>query len=496
MLHCFPTGKRQHSDEDLHKKKKQKDKNKEQDASGGKPQQSDAAGEAKNKKEEEKKKEQAASGRKPQQSDGAGQAQKKKDEKKKEQVASGGKPKQSDGAGEDHKKKEEEKKKEQVASGGKPQQSDGAGQAQKKEEEKKKEQVATGGKPQQSDGAGQAQKKEEEKKKEQVATGGKPQQSEGAGEVDKKKEGQEREQVASGPIFDEDSEIIPPPPVEGQVGSYFNVGRWAKECLIKGYNYGVFHMECGTTTNNDVGLTTIGSAYPDFKSILGGVEIRKQFGPFHLSHNWQSNNEWLSEAGVNTPIAGGIFSALLRTAYSKQENFEYKAKVKTGFELSPIKMELALPIVNEPKAMGYFVVAPATNWLLGYRAVYNLEEKGFDKHAFCLGYYNGSSEVGLKMVNFQDVRGSIFQRLGKRFAVALQTDLYGGGETRRIDFGGQYMLDSGSLFKAKVKEDGNMGLVYQSKLNDNIEISYHVGFESSSPINGNHKIGVAWILNS
>lgn len=58
------------------------------------------------------------------------------------------------------------------------------------------------------------------------------------------------------------------------------------------------------------------------------------------------------------------------------------------------------------------------------------------------------------------------------------------------------MLDSGSLVKAKIKEDCSIGLVYQSKLSDNVEISYHVGFDSTSPINGNHKLGVAWILNS
>ncbi|XP_068143614.1 voltage-dependent anion-selective channel-like [Drosophila tropicalis] len=477
ILQCIPSGKKQHSDEELHKKKREK-KNKEQVASGEKP----AAGEAKNKKEE-KKKEQGSSGGKPQHSDAAGQAKNQKEaDKKKEQGSPGGKPQQSDAASEGKSKKEEDKKKEQGSSGGKPQQSDAASEGKnKKEEDKKKEQGSSGGKPQQSDAASEGKsRKEEDKKKEQGSSGGKPQHSDGA----------------SGPISDEDSEIIPPPLVEGQVGSYFNVGRWAKDCLIRGYNYGVFHMECGTSTYNDVGLTTFGSAYPDFKNILGGVEIRKQLGPFHLSHNWLSSNEWLSEAGVETPIAGGIFSALLRTAYSKQENFEYKAKVKTGFELSPIKMELALPVVNEPKAMGYFVVAPATNWLLGYRAVYNLEEKAFDKHAFCLGYYNGTSEVGVKMENFEEVRGSIFRRLGERFAVALQTDLYGGGETRRIAFGGQYMLDSGSLLKAKVKEDGNMGLVYQSKLSENIEISYHFGFDSRSPIDGDHKIGVAWILNS
>lgn len=47
--------------------------------------------------------------------------------------------------------------------------------------------------------------------------------------------------------------------------------------------------------------------------------------------------------------------------------------------------------------MGYFLVSPFKNWLAGYRAVFNLVDKGFDKHALSLGYYNGITEVGLKL---------------------------------------------------------------------------------------------------
>lgn len=46
--------------------------------------------------------------------------------------------------------------------------------------------------------------------------------------------------------------------------------------------------------------------------------------------------------------------------------------------------------------MGYAVLAPTENSVLGYRAVYNFDEKQFAMHAFCLGYHNETTEVGLK----------------------------------------------------------------------------------------------------
>jgi len=75
----------------------------------------------------------------------------------------------------------------------------------------------------------------------------------------------------------------------------------------------------------------------------------------------------------------------------------FKTKLKCGFERNPVKVELVVPLYKEPLFLGYVVVTPVENWLLGYRAAYNLDDKGFDKHAFCLGYNNGRTEVGLKL---------------------------------------------------------------------------------------------------
>lgn len=73
------------------------------------------------------------------------------------------------------------------------------------------------------------------------------------------------------------------------------------------------------------------------------------------------------------------------------------SNIKCGLEVNPIKLELIVPIHKEPLFQAYAVFAPIENWLLGYRTVYSLEEKGFDMHALCLGFSNGNTELGLKL---------------------------------------------------------------------------------------------------
>jgi len=76
---------------------------------------------------------------------------------------------------------------------------------------------------------------------------------------------------------------------------------------------------------------------------------------------------------------------------------EYQCKVKCGFERKPGKIELYVPIYKDPLFMGYVLCEPATNYLMGYRTVLNVEDKKFDMHAFCVGYSNNSTEVGMKL---------------------------------------------------------------------------------------------------
>lgn len=76
---------------------------------------------------------------------------------------------------------------------------------------------------------------------------------------------------------------------------------------------------------------------------------------------------------------------------------QFKCKLQAAYERRPFKLELIVPIYKEPLFKGYVLFAAANDWLLGYRTVYNLEEKGFDKHALCVGYSNETTELGLKL---------------------------------------------------------------------------------------------------
>uniref|UniRef100_A0A6P4FRH9 Voltage-dependent anion-selective channel isoform X1 n=2 Tax=Drosophila rhopaloa TaxID=1041015 RepID=A0A6P4FRH9_DRORH len=290
-------------------------------------------------------------------------------------------------------------------------------------------------------------------------------------------------------------EILPPTPEEGEMPTYFHVGLLAKMCLVHGYTIGRWKLQSTSKTEQDFYLSSFGEGYPTLNSVYGGLEAYKEQGIFHGSLAWLSDGDWLSDLGARGNGLGGIWSAVLKSVVSTSEGCDYQCKLKCGFERKPGKVELYVPIYKEPLLMGYILVEPADHILLGYRTVFNVQDKDFIMNAFCAGYNNDSTEVGLKLENFETVRGSIFQRIGEKWALALKANLYGNVTPKSITVGGQYEWEPGTLLKAKVRGDTRLGFIFQRKIREDIEVLFHVGFEGNDPINGKHKFGTSWYFN-
>nr|CAJ42349.1 porin [Drosophila melanogaster] len=281
----------------------------------------------------------------------------------------------------------------------------------------------------------------------------------------------------------------------GSMPSYFYVGLLAKMCLTHGYTIGRWKLQCTSKTEKDFYLSSFGEGYPTWNTVYGGLEAYKESGNFHASLAWLSDGDLLSDLGVHGDGLGGTWSTVLKSIVSYPEGRKFQCKLKCGFDRNPGKVEMYIPIYKEPLLMGYIMMQPVKNYLLGYRTVFNVEDRDFNMHAFCGGYSNDVTEVGLKFENFKTLRGSIFQRIGEKWAVALKANLYGNVSAKSVSIGGQYEWEPGSLLKAKVRGDSRIGFIFQKKLREDIEVLFHVGFEGSDPINGKHKFGSSWYFN-
>ncbi|EDV98927.1 uncharacterized protein LOC6567102 [Drosophila grimshawi] len=284
-------------------------------------------------------------------------------------------------------------------------------------------------------------------------------------------------------------EIIRPDPFAGRMPTFFHIGGLATACLTIGYNIGAWHIDCTSKASDVCTLYNYGTARPDSKTISGGVGIRERIGMLNMTQVWQTEGI-LGTLGISTEDGDGRLNAMLRVAYAAHGSSGVMLDLHTGYEQTPIKFDLIVPLMNVAHLKGYVVVQPAEDFLLGYRMVYDWKRQGFDQHAIAAGYNNGRTELCLKLENFKQLRGSVFQRLGDRWAVTLKGDLYK-DEPKHIAIGAQCNIDTARI-KAKLSNDGFLGAVFQHDLSENIRIMYHLGCDISAPIEGNHKMGISW----
>ncbi|XP_017857113.1 PREDICTED: voltage-dependent anion-selective channel-like [Drosophila arizonae] len=289
-------------------------------------------------------------------------------------------------------------------------------------------------------------------------------------------------------------EIIPAPVLPDEMPTYFHIGVLAKECLVNGYKIGAWHFDCTTDIGDNLALYSFGTGKPQFKNVFGGVGAREYLGSLSLTQVWMTDG-LVGMVGLENELYGGTANTLLRAAYEQNDRSGVKVELHSGYEVTPFKFHMIIPVLREPKLMGYVLLNPFKQYLLAYRAVYDIENKGFDKHAIGLGFYNGSTEWSLKLENFEDLRGSVFQRLGDRFAIAAKVNCYK-SEEKQYAIGAQVTLFENVIIKAKYRHDGFFGMVYQQTLNDNIAIMYHFGFAIKDPFKGDHKFGLSWSMRA
>ncbi|KAH8374229.1 hypothetical protein KR200_004681, partial [Drosophila serrata] len=298
------------------------------------------------------------------------------------------------------------------------------------------------------------------------------------------------------PSMENPREILPPPVLEGEMPTYFHVGVLAKLSLLDGYNNGVWRLQTTTRTENDLYLSGFGGGYPLITNACGGMEVLQEMGPYHASLCWLTDQEFLSDVGVQGVAFGGQWISVCKLgAANMADEWQFTGKLKCGFDLNPVKVELEIPIYRQPLFKGYLMLAPAKHFLLGYRTVFDLGVRKFGMHAFCMGFDYQTTEVALKLENFNQLRGSIFQRLGENWAFALKTDLYGNVGQKNFHIGCQYEWEPGSLIKAKITGDARLGFIYQRKLSKGIEVLFNCCFDGKDPLNGDIRLGAAWYFN-
>lgn len=274
---------------------------------------------------------------------------------------------------------------------------------------------------------------------------------------------------------------VPPP--------YSDLGKAARDLFSKGFNYGLYKLEAKTKSSSNVEFTTNCSSNHDSGKFAGSLETKYKWQDYgiQLSEKWNTDNTLGTEISVEDQLAKGL-KLSFETMFVPQAG-KKNGKIKTEYKRDyfhhnvDLDFDFAGPTVHGAWVLGY------SGWLAGYQMVFDTAKSKLTQNNFAVGYTKDDLTIHASVNDGHEFTGSVSQKLSNKLEAGAQLNWSSSNNTR-FGIAAKFLADKDSSFRAKLHNNGQLGLSYQQKLRDGMTLTLSSLIECKTFNQGGHKVGV------
>ncbi|XP_064601250.1 voltage-dependent anion-selective channel protein 2-like [Liolophura sinensis] len=278
--------------------------------------------------------------------------------------------------------------------------------------------------------------------------------------------------------------------------SYSDLGKSARDLFNKGYNYGLFKLECKTKTESGVEFTTSGSSSSDTGKVGGSLETKYKWAEYGLTftEKWNTDNVLATEIQIEDQIAKGL-KLSFDTSFAPQSG-KKSGKIKSAFKQDYVNLncdvdfDFAGPTIHGAGVLGY------NGWLAGYQMSFDSAKSKLTKSNFAVGYTAGDFTLHTNVNEGTEFGGSIYQRVNSDLETGVSLSWAAGTNVTRFALGAKYTVDKDASFSAKVNNSSQIGLGYTQRLRDGVKLTLSSLIEAKNFNQGGHKLGLGLDLEA
>jgi len=275
--------------------------------------------------------------------------------------------------------------------------------------------------------------------------------------------------------------------------SYSDLGKSARDLFGKGFNYGFFKLDAKTKTVSDMEFTTNCNSNHDSGKFFGGIESKYKWNDYGLtlSEKWNTDNTLGTEISVEDQLAKGLklsFETVF-TPQSGKKNGKIKSEYKREYVHGNVDLDFdfAGPAIHGAWVLGY------SGWLAGYQMTFDTAKSKLTQNNFAFGFSKDNLAIHAAVNDGHEFSGSIFQKVSDKLEAGAQlswTGPSGSNSSTRFGIGAKFLADKDTTFRAKLHNNGQLGLSYQQKLRSGITLTLSSLVECKTFNQGGHKVGV------
>ncbi|KAJ3303497.1 Mitochondrial porin [Kappamyces sp. JEL0829] len=279
-------------------------------------------------------------------------------------------------------------------------------------------------------------------------------------------------------------EMIPP--------HFGDLGKPANDLLGKDFPIGSAKLEVNTTTPNGIKFTINGNKDNKTGAIASDVKAKysdKAKG-LTFTETWTSTNVLGAQLELENTIAQGLKLDLNGTLLPEKGTKNAKAAVE--YKQDYVFTRSSLDLLKGPTLFADAVVG-TDGYIAGGDVAYDVSEARVTKYGAALGYIAPLYSVSLLASNkfslftasyYQKVNADVETAAKAAWNKALPESSVG------IEVGTKVILDKASFFKAKVDNQGRLGLGYTHILRTGIKVAVGGLFDTTRLAQDAHKVGV------
>lgn len=173
--------------------------------------------------------------------------------------------------------------------------------------------------------------------------------------------------------------MAPPP-------SYSDLGKQARDVFNKGYNFGLWKLDCKLKTESGLEFSTGGHSNHETGKVFGSLETKSKINDYGLtiSEKWTTHNMLYTDITHSDKFIQGL-KLTFEGSFSPQSGNK-NGKVKASYSHDNVKLDtdmninLAGPMVTMSGVVGY------EGWLAGYQTAFDSQKSKFFKNQFAIDY--------------------------------------------------------------------------------------------------------------
>ena len=270
-----------------------------------------------------------------------------------------------------------------------------------------------------------------------------------------------------------------------------DLGKAARDIFDKGYDYPKVKLSLTTKTESGVEFETNGSHNLDKNRTSGSLKAKLKF-PDHgvtFSESWNTSSELDTELTYEPKAVSGL-KLTLSSSFLPSSGHK-SAKLRSNYRREhlsldgDVDLQMTGPIVKGSAVFMY------KGWYAGYQVGYNTSNAKLTANNVAAGYKGTDFTVHASLADIADCLTSVYHKVNDKTEVGLTTTYNFQTSNVSLGLAGKYTLEDGAQMKAKVNNQGQIGLSYQQDLRSGVTLTLSGLLEGRNINAGGHKIGVA-----